>query len=95
MNKEAITAKAIEVGKLILGREIVIESDADFTPPGKRSARVVRHAMSGRRAVAHIRWYVGAKGYRSLPLNNDNVQMTTDWKTAGSPQSALGQLALL
>ncbi len=26
-----------------LNRPIVIRSDADFTPPGKRTARVVRH----------------------------------------------------
>lgn len=95
MSNEAITAKAIEAGKRILGREIVIHSDADFTPPGKRTARVVRHALSGRKAPPQIRWYVGSKAYRSLALTNDNVQMTTDWKASGVPQAGHDQLTLL
>nr|WP_192963483.1 hypothetical protein [Pseudomonas fluorescens]CEK42326.1 hypothetical protein PQBR57_0373 [Pseudomonas fluorescens SBW25] len=95
MCNEAITAKAIEAGKCILGREIVIQSDADFTPPGKRTTRVVRHSLSGRRATPHIRWYVGSKAYRSLALTNDNVQMTADWKAYGATQTAHDQLVLL
>ena len=46
MNKESLTAMAIEAGKRYLGREIVIQSSADFTPPGKRVARLVRHSMN-------------------------------------------------
>ncbi|HDS1721641.1 hypothetical protein NPS53_09025 [Pseudomonas putida] len=95
MNKEALTAMAIEAGKLYLGREIVIQSDADFTPPGKRVARLVRHTMSGRRTAAQIRWYVAGKAYRSLPLTAENAQMTSDWKGAGQSASESTQLALL
>lgn len=95
MCNEAITAKAIEAGKRILGREIVIQSDADFTPPGKRTARVVRHSLSGRRATPQIRWYVGSKAYRSLALTNDKVQMTAHWKAYGDPQTVHDQLEML
>lgn len=94
MNKEALTAMTIEAGKRILGREIVIQSNADFTPPGKRVARHVRHTMSGRRTEPHIRWYVAGKAYRSLPLTNVNVKRTVDWQ--GLIQtSTLTQLTLL
>ncbi|NVL49944.1 hypothetical protein F2S72_09345 [Pseudomonas syringae pv. actinidiae] len=82
MDKAASTAMAIEAGRLLLGREIVIQSEADFTPPGKRAARVVRHSMSGRRTADHIRWYVAGKAYRSLPLSKENVQMTAEWKAS-------------
>ena len=95
MNVEAITAKAIEAGKRAIGREIVIQSNGDFTPPGKRTARIVRHALNGRRAVPQIRWYVGSKAYRTLALTNDNVQLTGNWKDAGAQQTVLGQIALL
>lgn len=58
MDTAAITLHAIEAGKQILGREIVIQSSADFTPTGKRVVRVVRHARNGRRTTQQIRWYV-------------------------------------
>lgn len=95
MNQEALTTLAIEAGKRHLGREIVIQSDADFTPPGKRVARLVRHSMGGRRIAAQIRWYVAGKTYCSLPLTEQNVQMTADWKLAGNTHAASVQLALL
>lgn len=95
MSNDAITAKAIEAGKRILGREIVIYSDADFTPSGKRTARVVRHSLSGRRATPQIRWYVGSKAYRSLALTNDNVQKTAVWKGYDVLQTVHDQLVLL
>lgn len=56
------TQRAIAAAKLLLGRELIIQSDADFTPAGKRKVRVVRHAKNGRRTGPHIRWYVGGQG---------------------------------
>ena len=72
--------RAIEAAKLLLGREIVIQSDADFTPPGKRTVRVVRHQLNGRRTDAHIRWYVAGTAYRSLPLTDSNATLSVSWK---------------
>lgn len=95
MNQEALTTQAIEAGKRYLGPEIVIQSDADFTPPGKRVARLVRHSIDGRRIAAQIRWYVAGKAYCSLPLTEQNVQVTAAWKQAGHAPAASVQLALL
>lgn len=72
--------RAIAAAKQVLGREIIIQSDADFTPPGKRKVRVVRHQLNGRRAEAHLRWYVAGKAFRSLPLTNSNVALSNSWK---------------
>lgn len=77
-----VTQRAIAAGKAVLGREIVIQSDANFTPPGKRTSRLVRHAMNGRRAVQQIRWYVGGKAFRSLALTEDNLSLTDAWRLA-------------
>jgi hypothetical protein len=70
--------------KALLGKTIVIyATDADFTPAGKRTYRVVRHTLDGKRAVAHIRWFVGQRAYRSLPLTKPNLDLTRDWQQAG------------
>lgn len=78
--------RAIAAGKVLLGREVVIPADADFTPPGSRSARIVKHAKNGRRTDLMIRWYVAGKAYRTLQLSAENVQLTSDWKLAGATQ---------
>lgn len=82
MDKAAITRQAIEAGKQLLGREIVIQSSADFTPKGKRVVRVVRHARSGRQTVEQLRWYVGGKSFRSLELTGDNLKLSDAWEKA-------------
>ena len=70
--------------KALLGKTIVIyATDADFTPTGKRTYRVVRHTLNGKRATAHIRWFVGQRAYRSLPLTKPNLDLTRDWQQAG------------
>jgi hypothetical protein len=70
--------------KALLGKTIVIyATDADFTPTGKRTYRVVRHTLNGKRAAAHIRWFVGRRAYRSLPLTKSNLDLTRDWQQAG------------
>lgn len=81
---EAITRQAIAAGKVLLGREIVIPSNADFTPAGTRKSRLVRHKLSGRKAAPHIRWYVAGKAYRSLALTSENIQLSKDWEAAAS-----------
>lgn len=61
--------------------KIVIQTDADFTPKGKRSARVV--TVSGRMGRGRqIRWYVGGKLYRRLAPNLWNVNLTNEWLNA-------------
>jgi hypothetical protein len=61
---------------------LVIQTNADFTPSGKRRVRIVRHKHSGRRCAPALRWYVGTKAYRSLPLTNDNIELSAAWKAA-------------
>lgn len=85
MDKTSIITKAIEAAKHVLGREIVIQSDADFTPPGKRVWRTVRHQKNGRRTAMHIRWYVGRKSYRALELTEANIKLSERWQAAASP----------
>lgn len=98
MTPEQARQRCIEAYKSgALNRPIVIQTDADFTPPGKRTARLVRHSKTGRRTDQQLRWYVGTSAYRTLPLTRDNVRMTEAWK-AGSvwpPRQPGGQLELL
>lgn len=92
--EQELELRAIAAAKQLLGREIIIQSDADFTPPGKRNVRVVRHQLNGRRAEAHLRWYVAGKAYRSLPLTNSNVALSNSWKGSDACLG-VGQLELL
>ena len=52
--------------------------DADFTPKGKRMARLVS-LKSAMGRISRIRWYVGGRIYRQLPLTNDNIEMSKEW----------------
>lgn len=87
-----LTQRAIAVAQVLLGRELLIKTTADFTPPGRRTARVVQHAKNGRRTGAHLRWYVGGRTFRSLPLTTDSVALTNAWKASAQVS---GQLVLL
>ena len=59
--------------------EIVIEVDADMTPKGKRSARIVQTDRNGRQ----LRWYVAGRIYREFGvINNSNVALTNEWLAA-------------
>jgi len=49
--------------------KIVIQTDADFTPRGKRTARIVSHAMNGKKMKKVIRCYVGGKAYMQKELS--------------------------
>jgi hypothetical protein len=81
--REEITRRAIAAAKY-LGREVVISTDADLTPTGKRRAQIVHNKLSGRKAQPHLRWFVGVKSYRSLLLTDENVTLSKEWLKAGS-----------
>jgi hypothetical protein len=56
-------------------RLIIHAPDCDFTPFGKRRARVVTHD----KGVQRIRWYVSGKRFRVLPVNGENIALTRLW----------------
>lgn len=56
--------------------EIVIQTDYDFTPRGKRGAKVVETRP---RKVLQLRWYVGGRLFRRMPNTAANRAMTRDW----------------
>jgi hypothetical protein len=59
--------------------EIVIQVDADMTPKGKRTARIVQTDRNGRQ----LRWYVAGRIYREFGvINNSNVTLTNEWLAA-------------
>lgn len=58
--------------------KITIQTNADFTPPGKRSARIVTHT----RGVRLLWFYVSGKRYRSLAPTAENLAMAQDWIAA-------------
>jgi len=55
--------------------------DADFTPKGKRTARLVTlRSPMGR--VQRLRMYVGGRIFRQLPFTAENVAMIREWGQA-------------
>ena len=61
--------------------KIVIKTDLDFTPKGKRNARIVETSSrlgSGRQ----LRWYVSGKIYRKLSITHENLDLTNKWLAA-------------
>lgn len=56
--------------------KIIIQTNADFTPKGKRTARVVQTSRGGRQ----LRWYVGGKLYRK----GAPAELTAAWLAAGA-----------
>lgn len=64
----------------MLGK-ITIHTDADFTPTGKRSARVVKtNSRFGQ--GRQLRWYVAGRIYRSMAPTSENVALTNEWLAA-------------
>ncbi len=56
--------------------EIVIRSDMDLTPTGKRTARIVQTDRNGRQ----LRWYAGGRIYRWFDLvSRSNIELTNEW----------------
>lgn len=58
-------------------QHIVIHTDLDLTPAGKRTARTVQL----KRGPA-IRWYVGGKIYATRAVTPQNVATTKEWIAA-------------
>ena len=58
--------------------KIHIKTDADFTPAGKRSARIVTHT----RGVRRLWFYVSGRRYRDLAPTPENVAMAREWIAA-------------
>lgn len=58
--------------------KIVIQTNADFTPAGKRNARIVTTTRGGKQ----LRWYVGGRLYRWLSPDAANIAMTREWLAA-------------
>ena len=77
MTNEQARQKAIEAYKALSNKTITIETDADFTPKGKRTAKIVRHAISGKKVPARIRCYVSGRAYMDLPLTD--YKMANEW----------------
>jgi hypothetical protein len=60
---------------------ITIQTDADFTPKGKRTARVVE--LRGQMCkTRRIRWYVSGRIYHQLAVTDSNVSLTREWVSA-------------
>lgn len=51
--------------------KITIQTDADFTPAGKRRAKI---AYGNR-----IRWYVSGSIYRTLSITAANIELSRQW----------------
>lgn len=67
--------------------QITIQTDADFTPRGKRRANTI--AMRGAFGpVTRIRWYVSGLIFRTLPVTPGNVALSREWVDAGSSPDA-------
>ena len=58
--------------------KIVIQTNADFTPKGKRSAKIVKTA----RGSNQLRWYVGNRRYWSMVVNMATIATTQEWLKA-------------
>jgi hypothetical protein len=65
----------------MLNQKITIQTDADFTPAGKRNARIVKTSTrfgEGRQ----LRWYVAGNLYRRMQPTADNIELTREWLAA-------------
>jgi hypothetical protein len=60
--------------------KIEIQTNADFTPAGKRTARIVKTAKSGRKCQKQMRWYVAGEVFRTFAnVSHENVALTKEW----------------
>jgi len=57
---------------------IHIKTDADFTPSGARSFRIVTHT----RGVRKLWLYVSGRRYRDLAPTPENLAMAREWIAA-------------
>lgn len=56
---------------------IINVPDVDFTPTGKRTARIVSHAMNGKKMKKVIRCYVSGKAYMQKELSD--FELVNEW----------------
>lgn len=61
-----------------LPKIVIIEVDSDFTPPGKRNARIIT-TSSGKQ---QLRWYVSGRIHRRLAPTAANIRLTREWMAA-------------
>jgi hypothetical protein len=60
---------------------VLAAPNADFTAPGKRTAKVVQ--TTGRMGASRqLRWYVGGRIWRKLSPTPENIAMTREWLAA-------------
>lgn len=57
--------------------KITIQTNSDFTPAGKRGAKVVTLIQGTR-----IRWYVAGRIFRTLPNTPASLELTREWMAA-------------
>lgn len=67
--------------------KITIHTDLDLTPEGKRRVRLIHQPRRGERYASSkgprvIRWYVGQRIYRTLPLTIENAKLSNEWMEA-------------
>lgn len=83
-NSERCARLWAELPKNAKGQPVlVIHTDRDLTPPGKRCVRLVRHAKGGKRIPWRLRWYVGGKIYHEVPHDRQGVDLSKQWIDAG------------
>ena len=59
--------------------QIIIKTNADFTPKGKRTAKVVTVGRGGKQ----LRWYVGGKLYRRFSgITSETLELSREWTSA-------------
>ena len=62
----------------ILNTKIVIKTDADLTPKGKRTAKVVRSRRGKKLPFPVIAWYVGGRFFK----HETSAKLTSEWLAA-------------
>ncbi len=64
--------------KDILETKIIIKTEADFTPKGKRAAKIVRTRKGKKLPRPVIAWYVGGRFYK----HTFDAKLTNEWLAA-------------
>lgn len=57
--------------------KITIHTNEDFTPAGKRTAKIVKHKLNGKKCNPVIRCYVSGKAYMDKSLNE--YKIVNEW----------------
>ena len=62
----------------ILKTKIVIKTDCDLTPAGKRTAKIVRTRKGKKLPFPVIAWYVGGRFHK----HETSAKLTNEWLSA-------------